>query len=386
LTGDFGVGLRKKARVLLSVVYSEDPAFIEARRIEGVVAMCTAPSGEKMTCRHAMEWYDILFRYWTRLRACDVERNLARLVEVANDPGAVALKGVDGTPQSVVHDNIGPHLADSSLAEPDEGAVGNSYVVLALATMAAGARVPPALAAAFAAAMDVETRRIVALGAPPDCLAVGYRRAVAMEIRRFDFSSGAARCFIREPFGPREAHAMFAIENDMMVPLPDGPPWIPRQTWDARTRDVGVVPRVTVRGIERAALSPWVDTEPILGWDRATPPSPSRYAPPRPADAPSPSLEGVAIFEFRRDPPPTSKQFERHHNRSRRESIGKSCAVCGVGATTDGGKLLRCARCNFVSYCSRKCQKKHWSEHKSRCVSIKDRVKSATDKLKNMGV
>ena len=183
---------------------------------------------------------------------------------------------------------------------------------------------------------------------------VGYRRAVAMEIRRFDFSSGAARCFIREPFGPREAHAMFAIENDMMVPLPDGPPWIPRQTWDARTRDVGVVPRVTVRGIERAALSPWVDTEPILGWDRATPPSPSRYAPPRPADAPSPSLEGVAIFEFRRDPPPTSKQFERHHNRSRREYIGKSCAVCGVGATTDGGKLLRCARCNFVSYCSRR--------------------------------
>ena len=38
------------------------------------------------------------------------------------------------------------------------------------------------------------------------------------------------------------------------------------------------------------------------------------------------------------------------------------CAVCG------GASPLQCARCSFTQYCSRQCQKKHWSVHRKVCA------------------
>ena len=35
-------------------------------------------------------------------------------------------------------------------------------------------------------------------------------------------------------------------------------------------------------------------------------------------------------------------------------------------------KILYCARCDQVGYCSRACQKAHWKEHKEDCRKIAD--------------
>jgi len=43
------------------------------------------------------------------------------------------------------------------------------------------------------------------------------------------------------------------------------------------------------------------------------------------------------------------------------------CAVCG-NAPKEGSKLLRCARCRNVSYCTPECQRAHWPRHKPVCV------------------
>jgi hypothetical protein len=41
------------------------------------------------------------------------------------------------------------------------------------------------------------------------------------------------------------------------------------------------------------------------------------------------------------------------------------CGSCGIAAPLNRRPLL-CSKCNEQHYCSRKCQKEHWSEHKKR--------------------
>lgn len=42
------------------------------------------------------------------------------------------------------------------------------------------------------------------------------------------------------------------------------------------------------------------------------------------------------------------------------------CGECGSGSSNDHA-LLNCAKCKKRSYCSKTCQKKHWSQHKHFC-------------------
>ena len=45
------------------------------------------------------------------------------------------------------------------------------------------------------------------------------------------------------------------------------------------------------------------------------------------------------------------------------------CRFCGTGESDDGRKgLLKCARCQAVRYCSAKCQRADWGEHKKVCM------------------
>ena len=45
-----------------------------------------------------------------------------------------------------------------------------------------------------------------------------------------------------------------------------------------------------------------------------------------------------------------------------------------AGCQKDNAVKFRCKRCHTQSYCSRKCQKKCWSEHKVWCDSIVELV------------
>jgi hypothetical protein len=66
--------------------------------------------------------------------------------------------------------------------------------------------------------------------------------------------------------------------------------------------------------------------------------------------------------------------------------IPECCATCGI-TNYGGANLSKCGRCLLILYCSRDCQKKHWSIHKGECqprnvpagtatVTIKDRRKT----------
>lgn len=43
--------------------------------------------------------------------------------------------------------------------------------------------------------------------------------------------------------------------------------------------------------------------------------------------------------------------------------ISHKCEACG----SVGAKFKKCARCEYVRYCSRDCQVQDWTKHKSRC-------------------
>lgn len=58
-----------------------------------------------------------------------------------------------------------------------------------------------------------------------------------------------------------------------------------------------------------------------------------------------------------------------------------SCSYCGRGSTS--GPMV-CSRCKYANYCSRVCQKTHWSYHKTVCIphdSEKSPLKSETHRL-----
>ena len=48
-----------------------------------------------------------------------------------------------------------------------------------------------------------------------------------------------------------------------------------------------------------------------------------------------------------------------------KESEVLSCASCGIAG--DGIKLKKCTACYLVRYCSVKCQRDHWKQHKKEC-------------------
>ena len=56
---------------------------------------------------------------------------------------------------------------------------------------------------------------------------------------------------------------------------------------------------------------------------------------------------------------------------------------CGNLSTMEGITLKNCARCKTVCYCSTKCQKKSWKQHKETCTFLQKQMKKATkDEIK----
>jgi len=55
----------------------------------------------------------------------------------------------------------------------------------------------------------------------------------------------------------------------------------------------------------------------------------------------------------------------------------KVCGACGMLEGSDNlSKLLACARCGLVVYCSKGCQRAHWkANHKQRCITKADRAR-----------
>ena len=53
--------------------------------------------------------------------------------------------------------------------------------------------------------------------------------------------------------------------------------------------------------------------------------------------------------------------------------VENACAECGGPGQP---KLLVCGRCKKLQYCSQKCQKAHWKQHKANCVAMKKCVHS----------
>ncbi|KAK8050303.1 hypothetical protein PG994_012033 [Apiospora phragmitis] len=49
-------------------------------------------------------------------------------------------------------------------------------------------------------------------------------------------------------------------------------------------------------------------------------------------------------------------------------TTSEKCRSCGKTMTAAGGKLMQCARCKEVSYCSKECQKADWKKHRQECA------------------
>ena len=255
-----------------------------------------------MTTRHAVEYYDKLFKWMTRLRAVDVEAKLSELVAVANAY------------------EMGPYFAESHYGE--DHLVGNTYVVLAMICMAAGARVPPELAQAFAKAAENEARRVRAMGAPVASIAVMYRRSFAAMVHDHDFSDSKTRMFIREAFGPRELNYVAHVEAGNFV-IGDRRDYSAQEPYAYVTRN-GMhmawtpskeqpVPRSGSQGLGRATLSPWVNTPTVHELGMREPPVMAPFVPSDVADDESPpTLEGVSVYQFERAPP-SIEELKREH-------------------------------------------------------------------------
>lgn len=49
-------------------------------------------------------------------------------------------------------------------------------------------------------------------------------------------------------------------------------------------------------------------------------------------------------------------------------AASEKCRSCGKAKTAVGGKLMQCARCKEVAYCSKECQKADWKKHRQECA------------------
>ncbi|KAK7969968.1 MYND finger [Apiospora saccharicola] len=49
-------------------------------------------------------------------------------------------------------------------------------------------------------------------------------------------------------------------------------------------------------------------------------------------------------------------------------AASEKCRSCGKAKTAAGGKLMQCARCKEVAYCSKECQKADWKKHRQECA------------------
>lgn len=74
-----------------------------------------------------------------------------------------------------------------------------------------------------------------------------------------------------------------------------------------------------------------------------------------------------------------SPEMKKFFRRSMREVNAKvyGCAKCGVKDSEDV-TLLKCKGCKTTVYCSRKCQKAHWSLHKPECKRLMTKIKKKT--------
>ena len=301
---------------LLQVLYGDREDFDTPSMDLGVrVHKSTCPGSgvlPVMTARHPFEYYDQLFKWWTRLRAVDVEAKLSELVAVANDPFA-------GDRSLVPYDrSLGPYLAES-VGSKKSIVIGNSYVVLAMICIAAGARVPPELAKAFAKAAENEARRPRAAGAPVASIAVAYRRTFAAMVHDHDFSDSKTRIFIREAFGPRELNFYAHVEAGNIV-IGDRRDYAKgdkisrsgmHMAWTPSKEQP--VPRMGTQGLGRATLSPWVNTPTCRELAAQEPPVVAPFAPPDvDDDASPPTLKGVSVYQFERAPP-SIEELKREH-------------------------------------------------------------------------
>jgi len=84
------------------------------------------------------------------------------------------------------------------------------------------------------------------------------------------------------------------------------------------------------------------------------------------ADIDIPDADGTSIRDIymRAGPKVTAVIHAWERRRAGQQALGeKGCAQCGKG-----GKLLFCAACHSVRYCSSECQRTDWKKHKQSCT------------------
>ena len=59
--------------------------------------------------------------------------------------------------------------------------------------------------------------------------------------------------------------------------------------------------------------------------------------------------------------------FEASRAQIAADIFDNRCRNCGKEKSGEGANLLRCSRCSIAKYCSSKCQRADWKEHKKLC-------------------